>query len=113
MSYGNIPSVRVPDLPNPLPEDVTVLDVREPMEWVHGHIEGALHVPMHDLPAALPDLPDGRLLVVCAVGGRSAHAVAYLAAHGRDALNLDGGMVDWAQAGRPMVSETGQPPHVA
>jgi rhodanese-related sulfurtransferase len=27
-------------------------------------------------------------------------------------VNLDGGMLDWEAAGRPMVSETGQPPVV-
>jgi rhodanese-related sulfurtransferase len=36
----------------------------------------------------------------------------YLAAQGYEVANLDGGMIDWAAAGRPMVSETGQPPHV-
>jgi hypothetical protein len=29
-----------------------------------------------------------------------------------DVVNLDGGMLDWAAAGRPMVSENGQPPQV-
>jgi rhodanese-related sulfurtransferase len=50
--------------------------------------------------------------VVCQVGGRSAQAVAYLNQHGHEAFNLHGGMIDWADAGRPMVSDTGQPPHV-
>jgi rhodanese-related sulfurtransferase len=27
-------------------------------------------------------------------------------------VNLDGGMIDWSAAGRPMVSETGRPPTV-
>jgi len=27
-------------------------------------------------------------------------------------VNLDGGMIDWEAAGRPMVSETGEPPRV-
>jgi rhodanese-related sulfurtransferase len=38
--------------------------------------------------------------------------VMWLQQQGLDAVNLQGGMIDWADAGRPMVSETGQPPHV-
>ena len=51
-------------------------------------------------------------LVVCKVGGRSAQATGYLAQQGLDVVNLDGGMLDWEAAGRPMVSETGQSPSV-
>src|SRR3954452_5868051 len=32
-------------------EDAVVLDVREDGEWVHGHIEGATHVAMGDVPS--------------------------------------------------------------
>jgi rhodanese-related sulfurtransferase len=38
--------------------------------------------------------------------------VAYLRQRGHDAVNLEGGMVDWEAAGRPLVSETGEPPKV-
>jgi rhodanese-related sulfurtransferase len=38
--------------------------------------------------------------------------VAYLAQSGHDVVNLDGGMLDWEAAGRPMVSETGAVPQV-
>ncbi len=107
-----IPTVALDGVPHPLPDGLTVLDVREQVEWDHGHIEGAYHVPLTDLPQRLADLPDGRLLVVCKVGGRSAQAVAYLSQQGHDAVNLDGGMLDWEAAGRPMVSETGQPAQV-
>jgi rhodanese-related sulfurtransferase len=50
--------------------------------------------------------------VVCKVGGRSAQAVAWLQRQGVEAVNVAGGMVEWASAGRPMVSETGEPPQV-
>lgn len=107
-----IPTTTVSDLPDPLPDATTVLDVREPVEWAHGHIEGAVHIPLMDLPTRLPDVPHGHVLVVCKIGGRSARAVAYLQQQGIDAVNLEGGMVEWAEAGRPMVADTGQPAHV-
>ena len=112
MNYGPIPSVTVLDLPQPLPEDLHVLDVREELEWRYGHIEGATHIPLHQLPERMEEVPDRRMLVVCKVGGRSAQAVAYLSALGRDAINLEGGMLDWQAAGRPMVGEVDGHPHV-
>jgi len=107
-----IPTVTVDTVPDPLPDDIAVLDVRDPIEWIHGHIEGAVHIPLMHLGERVAEVPHGRTVVVCKVGARSAQAVAYLVHQGHDAANLDGGMVDWAGAGRPMVSETGQPPQV-
>jgi rhodanese-related sulfurtransferase len=111
MTHG-IPTVAVTGVPDPLPERLAVLDVREDVEWAHGHIDGATHIPLRDLPARLADVPEGQTLVVCRIGGRSAQAVGYLQQHGHDAVNLDGGMLEWEAAGRPMVSETGHPPQV-
>ena len=108
----SIPSITVDNVPDPLPDGVSVLDVREDIEWVHGHIDGAVHIPLSQLTGRIGDLPDGQMLVVCKIGGRSAQATMYLAAQGYEAVNLDGGMIDWAGAGRPMVSETGQRPQV-
>ncbi len=109
---ARIPTVTAADLPNPLPEGVNVLDVREPVEWAHGHIDGAVHIPLMELVQRLQEVPTGRTVVVCKMGGRSAQAVAYLSQQGHDVANLDGGMLEWADAGRPMVSDTGRPPHV-
>jgi rhodanese-related sulfurtransferase len=100
-----VPTVEVSQVPDPLPEGITVLDVREPIEWQHGRIDGAVHIPLQQLPDRRSELPEGRLLVVCKVGGRSAQATAYLRQQGVDAVNLDGGMIEWASAGRPMVGD--------
>ena len=112
MTMENIPSVDVAGVPYPLPEGTHVLDVREDIEWRRGHIEGAQHIPLMEIPARVVEVPDGQTLVVCKIGGRSAKAVAYLRAQGRTAVNVDGGMLEWAAAGRPMVSETGSSPQV-
>ena len=96
-----------------VPEDAVVLDVREDDEWVAGHIDGATHIPMGDVPARLGDLPEGDpLYVTCRGGGRSARVAAWLNQNGYDAVNVGGGMGAWLDAGRPMVSETGNPPTV-
>jgi len=109
---ATVPTVTITGLPDPLPEATTVLDVRETLEWQHGHIEGATHIPLGELTARLDEVPHGPVVVVCKVGGRSAQATMWLAQQGRDVTNLDGGMLDWQAAGRPMVAETGQPPQV-
>jgi rhodanese-related sulfurtransferase len=92
--------------------DAVILDVREPDEWQAGHIEGALHIPLGDLPSRSGELPGDELVVVCRSGGRSARAVAWLTQNGYPAVNLDGGMGAWASAGREMVSDTGEAPTV-
>jgi rhodanese-related sulfurtransferase len=109
----SIPTIELTNVPDPIPDGVVVLDVRETDEWVSGHIEGALHIPLGEIPARFGELPtEGHLLVTCKAGGRSAQAVMYLQQRGVEAINLADGMLGWAAAGRPMVSETGQEPFV-
>ena len=101
-----------------LPDECLLLDCREHVEWNAGHIAGALHLPMNEIPLRLSHepgaLPVGSpIIVVCKVGARSAQVAMWLNRKGFDARNLDGGMIAWAAAGRPMVSEDGLPPRVA
>ncbi len=100
---------------NEVPAGAYLLDVRDGEEWAAGHAPDAHHLPMMEIPARLDEIPvDQDVVVVCRVGGRSAHVVAYLRSLGLDkARNLDGGMMAWARAGRPMVSEDGGAPQVA
>ncbi len=103
----------VSSLPDPLPGGLTVLDVREQDEWDSGHIEGALHVALMEVPRRLAEIPrDQPVLVVCRVGARSAQATGFLQAQGLDAVNLVGGMRAWERGGRPMVATGGEPPTV-
>lgn len=107
-----IPQVEIDAVPDPLPQGLVVLDVREDDEWAAGHIQGAVHIPLMDLPARLGEfveLEAPQTLVVCKAGGRSARAVAYLSQQGYDVVNLVDGMIGWERAGRAMVSDTGQP----
>jgi len=105
----SVPSVAA----NQVADGARVLDVREADEWQAGHIEGALHIPLAEVPTRLDDLVGAdELVVVCRSGGRSARAVAWLVRNGLDAVNLEGGMGAWAAAGRPMISELGTEPFV-
>ena len=111
---GNaVPTTTVSELPDPLPADATLLDVREDDEWAAGHAPGALHVPLGSLAERVGEVPrDGELYVVCHSGGRSARATAWLTQQGIEATNVDGGMSAWAAAGRPLTADGDAEPHV-
>ena len=57
--YGRSPPSPSTGVPDPLPEGLHVLDVREDVEWQHGHIDGAMHIPLRELPARLARDPRG------------------------------------------------------
>ncbi len=104
MNEQDIPTVTVDALPNPLPADVVILDVREQHEWADGHIDGATHIPLGELVDRHAELdPQVETVVICHSGGRSARATAWLIANGHQASNLDGGMIAWEEANRPIV----------
>ena len=99
-----VPTVSVDEVSDPTADGWVVLDVREPHEWVTGHIEGALHIPLGELQERVDELdPQAQTLVVCHVGARSAHAAAWLHHLGHDVANLAGGMDAWEAARRPIV----------
>lgn len=101
------------ELASALPADAVLLDVREPDEWAAGHIDTAVHIPIRQVTARLGDIPSGDpLYVICRSGARSAQVAEFLRAQGTEAINVAGGMQDWAAAGKPMVSETGHAPEV-
>lgn len=76
-----------------------LLDVRQPDEWEQAHIEGAVLIPLGDLPERVNEVPrDQKLIVHCKAGGRSARAVAWLNEQGfENVWNVEGGMDAWSQ----------------
>lgn len=109
-------SIRLPSIaPVDVPADAYVLDVREDDEWEAGHTPGAHHVPMMTIPARMDEVPgEGTVVVLCRHGHRSAQVVGYLAGRGWDnVVNLDGGIIEWVAAGRPIVADDGREPYIA
>jgi molybdopterin/thiamine biosynthesis adenylyltransferase/rhodanese-related sulfurtransferase len=80
-----------------LADDAVVVDVREPYEWDAGHIDGARHIPLGDLPNRLNELPhDADVIFYCQTGGRSARALDVAREAGMSrAKHLRGGYVGW------------------
>jgi hydroxyacylglutathione hydrolase len=81
-----------------------VLDVRGRSEWDAGHLPGAVHIPLAELPDRLSEVPLGTPIAVhCQVGGRSSIAVGLLKAAGRSSVsNVTGGFEAWTAAGFPL-----------
>ena len=79
--------------------EAVLLDVREPSELAIASVEGALHVPMRQVPRRLADIPKDRpVLVLCHHGGRSQVVADWLRAQGYRAENVAGGIDAWSDA---------------
>jgi len=87
-----------------------LLDVREDDEFAAGHAADARHVALATVPDEIDTLPrDVTIVCVCRLGGRSARAATFLAEQGFTVVNLEGGMVAWAEAAAPLTSDNGEP----
>lgn len=84
-----------------------VLDVRSDGEWNSGHLAGAHHIPLAELPGRLQEVPrDQSVVVHCASGYRSSMAASLLARQGYVGVtDLMGGIAAWNQAGLPTVKD--------
>lgn len=81
-----------------------VIDVREPFEYVEGHVPGARLMPLGQLSSHVGDLPRNvPVYVVCASGNRSLSAAGFLSAAGIDAWSVAGGTGAWIRFGHPVI----------
>ena len=94
-----------------------LVDVRELDEIVAVRAEDVVVIPMSQFARRYRELPDDQpLMLICASGGRSAMAAAFLAANGyRDAVNVAGGTHAWERNGLavrrgPLAPGEGDPP---
>lgn len=111
VSTGDIRQVPVTELPDDFTDvaDVVLLDVREDDEWATGHVRGALHIPLGEIPARIDDIDlDRELLVICHSSGRSMRVLQYLEQIGIGGDCVQGGMLAWQTSGKPV--ETGSGP---
>ena len=83
-----------------------MLDVRRDLEWAQSHIDGAIHIPLHQLRARLHELPDGEAWVHCHSGYRASIAASILDAAGHAVVAVDDGYDRAATAGLPLISGT-------
>ena len=83
--------------------EVVVLDVRREDEHDKVWIEGAVNIPIHEIPQRVAEVPEGEVWVHCAAGYRASVAASFLAAAGRHLVAVDDEFDNAAPAGLPMV----------
>ncbi|MDY3754723.1 MAG: CoA-disulfide reductase [Treponema sp.] len=73
-------------------ESVTLLDTRTPKEFIQGHIEGFMNIPVDELRERIEEVPVGKpVYVICQSGLRSYIATRILEGLGYEAYNFAGG----------------------
>ena len=101
----SVPEISVDELAARRVVGVSLIDVRQPSEWVSYRAPGAVLIPLAELVERIEEIPsDETVYVICEVGGRSARAVEHLRGIGIDAVNVAGGSKAWAEAGHPVES---------
>lgn len=88
--------------------DALLLDVREAPEFAYENVPGSLLLPLSILdPATFPPIAGTKIIVMCAMGGRSEKAQARLAEAGIGPVyNLIDGLAAWKQADYPTQAGT-------
>jgi hydroxyacylglutathione hydrolase len=104
---AGLPLVRTAQVPvaeiHAHPHDFHLLDVRAPGEWKEGHLPGARHIFLPELPRRLSELPrDATVAVYCGSGYRASIGASLLQGAGLKAANIPGSMQAWRHAGYPL-----------
>ena len=87
---------------------VTVLDVRPADEYAAGHIPGALNMTLTEIERIVPTPEPAAEIVAYCRGPYCVYAhqaVAALRKLGLTARRLDGGLPEWREDGRPVLTE--------
>ncbi len=90
--------------------DIILLDVRPVEEYTDGHLPNALSMPVTELEARLPELPQDKEIVAYCRGPYCVfadEAVTLLRTNGYNARRLEQGLPDWRALGLPVESGTG------
>jgi len=99
-----IDEVTVYELSELLAPGITLIDVREPDEYAHGHAPGAVLIPLGSLLAGEVTIEAaGPVYMICRSGARSMRACEVVEPLGVTAINVAGGTVAWAAAGFAVV----------
>lgn len=78
-------------------EPMTVIDSRDEHEWASGHVPGAIHMYVPDVPHRVDEIPrDAPVAVHCASGYRAGIAASLLEQAGlKRIIHVNGEYSDW------------------
>ncbi len=94
-------------------EKFILIDVRGPLEFEDGHIEGAINIPVADLRERHTELKkEDSIILLCSSGNRSSLGVSILSQNGfKNLYNVAGGMTGYSAAGYAKQCAVCQNPH--
>lgn len=99
--------VTVADLAVAHAAGATVVDCREPWEYVRGHVPGAILLPLGQIAGRVAEVPaGGPVYVICQSGNRSQLGSQVLTLAGHEAYSVVGGTGSWIVSGHPVVTGT-------
>jgi rhodanese-related sulfurtransferase len=83
---------------------ILLIDVREPHEFVAGHIPGAINLPLSSFdPAEIQARPGQQVVFSCRSGSRTLKAIAAAQAAGFPYdTHFPGSMLEWLAMGEPV-----------
>ncbi|HEX7786821.1 MAG TPA: rhodanese-like domain-containing protein [Methylomirabilota bacterium] len=85
-------------------DPVILLDVREDWETALCRLDNATHIPIEEIEFRTAELdPADEIVVYCHHGVRSAAVAGFLRQQGFRAVNLEGGLDQWARAIDPAM----------
>jgi hydroxyacylglutathione hydrolase len=88
-------------------DERTILDVRDTWEYESGHHRDALHIPFHELPERIGEVPRGRpVWIYCATGARATIAASFLVRSGLEVVLIDDFCLPGDVPGRETVPAT-------
>ena len=101
---SSLGEIAVGDLPR-LASGATIVDVREPLEWMTGHVPGALLIPLGELRGSLPSIRSDRpVITICEAGVRSCTAASVLASAGfTDVAHVPAGSSGYRASALPLA----------
>jgi rhodanese-related sulfurtransferase len=86
-----------------------VIDVREDHERQAGHVAGTRHIELNELVASADSIDRDRpVIFYCRAGSRSLMAAQAFQRAGFDARSMAGGLLQWADEGRPLEPDDGR-----
>lgn len=86
--------------------DTIIVDVRDPHEYIKGHIENSINLPLGKFSETISSLEKNKnqpIIVVCQTGTRSVPACKTLSKAGfEQVFNITGGMQSWEDSKLPI-----------
>jgi rhodanese-related sulfurtransferase len=107
MGITNISTNEFKEILDESPDELEIVDVREPDEYAAVKIRNSKLIPLSTIPMRINEIDwNKRVVLVCASGARSSHIAKLLSNAGKDVHNLSGGIYELDINNCPCLEKT-------